>query len=426
MAFSPASRLANLRRHLDLTEAVNKVAQVNGIGGSMKVKVASEVSQALSLGRAVVALESTIISHGMPYPQNLQTAIEVESIVRENGAVPATIAILDGTPCVGLSLEELERLASLGTSARKTARRDIANVDGVLSVESVWAHSFVVIPKCFHALQFTQQNSLALPTSVIVHLLYPTSNSLPGWQIHLSQIVAVNIPIFVTGGIGGVHRHWEHSMDISSDLVELGRTPVAVVCAGVKSILDIPRTLEYLETQGVCVAAYKTNEFPAFFTETSGCKVSCRVDSPEDYASFKLKLGTGILIAVPIPQEHSASGNIIESAIHKAIKEARENNITGSAETPFLLAKVNDLTGGASLAANIALVKNNALVGAKVAVALAEKRKNCERYVVMRYEAHTAFTACWKQIRWEWSGHVDDAVSNRPNKLNMTRHLRTT
>ncbi|BAT82998.1 hypothetical protein VIGAN_04009000 [Vigna angularis var. angularis] len=341
MAFSPASRLANLRRHLDLTEAVNKVAQINGIGGSMKVKVASEVSQALSLGRAVVALESTIISHGMPYPQNLQTAIEVESIVRENGAVPATIAILDGTPCVGLSLEELERLASLGTSARKTARRDIANVVA------------------------RGENGA---TTVSATMFFASM---------------VNIPIFVTGGIGGVHRHWEHSMDISSDLVELGRTPVAVVCAGVKSILDIPRTLEYLETQGVCVAAYKTNEFPAFFTETSGCKVSCRVDSPEDCAciidaSFKLKLGNGILIAVPIPQEHSASGHIIESAIHKAIKEARENNITGSAETPFLLAKVNDLTGGASLAANIALVKNNALVGAKVAVALAEKRKNCE------------------------------------------------
>ncbi|KOM28518.1 hypothetical protein LR48_Vigan549s007300 [Vigna angularis] len=286
MAFSPASRLANLRRHLDLTEAVNKVAQINGIGGSMKVKVASEVSQALSLGRAVVALESTIISHGMPYPQNLQTAIEVESIVRENGAVPATIAILDGTPCVGLSLEELERLASLGTSARKTARRDIANVVA------------------------RGENGA---TTVSATMFFASM---------------VNIPIFVTGGIGGVHRHWEHSMDISSDLVELGRTPVAVVCAGVKSILDIPRTLEYLETQGVCVAAYKTNEFPAFFTETSGCKVSCRVDSPEDCAciidaSFKLKLGNGILIAVPIPQEHSASGHIIESAIHKAIKEAR-------------------------------------------------------------------------------------------------------
>ncbi|KAK8463945.1 hypothetical protein PHAVU_011G080400 [Phaseolus vulgaris] len=340
MTFSAVSRLANLRRHLELTETDNKVAQVNVVGGS--VKVASEVSQALSLGRAVVALESTIISHGMPYPQNLETAIEVERIVRENGAVPATIAILDGTPCVGLSLEELKRLATLGTSARKTARRDIANVvaRGENGATTVSATMF------FAAM--------------------------------------VNIPIFVTGGIGGVHRHGEHTMDISSDLVELGKTPVAVVCAGVKSILDIPKTLEYLETLGVCTAAYKTNEFPAFFTESSGCKVSCRVDSPEDCAriieaSFKLKLGTGILIAVPIPQEHSTSGQIIESAIHKAIEEARENNITGSAETPFLLARVNDLTGGASLAANIALVKNNALVGAQVAVALAQIRKNCER-----------------------------------------------
>ncbi|TKY68239.1 Pseudouridine-5'-phosphate glycosidase [Spatholobus suberectus] len=341
MAFSAVSRLANIRRHFDLAETVNKAVEANVIGGSIKVKVASEVSEALSLGRAVVALESTIISHGMPYPQNLETAKEVERIVRENGAVPATIAILDGTPCVGLSVEELERLATLGTRAQKIARRDIA------------------------------------------HVVARGGNGATTVSATMFFASMVHIPIFVTGGIGGVHRHWEHTMDISSDLTELGRTPVAVVCAGVKSILDIPRTLEYLETLGVCVAAYKTNEFPAFFTESSGCKVSCRVDTPEDCAclieaSIKLKLGTGILIAVPIPQEHSTSGHIIESAIQKAIKEARENNITGNAETPFLLARVNDLTGGASLAANIALVKNNALVGAKVAVALAQLRENCQ------------------------------------------------
>ncbi|KAH1231479.1 Pseudouridine-5'-phosphate glycosidase [Glycine max] len=318
MAFSAVWRLANLGRHLDLSESVNKAAPV----GSIKLKVASEVSEALSLGRAVVALESTIISHGMPYPQNLETAKEVERIVRENGAVPATIAILDGTPCVGLSVEELERLAILGTRAQKTARRDIAHVVACGGNGA---------------------------TTVSATMLFASM---------------VHIPVFVTGGIGGVHRHSEQTMDISSDLTELGRTPVTVVCAGVKSILDIPRTLEYLETLGVCVAAYKTNEFPAFFTESK--------------ASIKLKLGTGILIAVPIPQEHSTSGHIIESAIQKAIKEAREKNITGNAETPFLLARVNDLTGGASLAANIALVKNNALVGAKVAVALAQLRENCQ------------------------------------------------
>ncbi|KAK7313965.1 hypothetical protein VNO77_39172 [Canavalia gladiata] len=339
---SAVSRLTNLRRHLDLAETTNRASEVNVVGRSIKVKVASEVSEALSRGRPVVALESTIISHGMPYPQNLETAKEVESIVRENGAVPATIAILDGTPCVGLSMEELERLATLGTKAQKTARRDIAYV-------------------------VARGGNGATTVSATMFLAS-----------------MVHIPVFVTGGIGGVHRHGEHTMDISSDLTELGRTPVAVICAGVKSILDIPRTLEYLETQGVCVAAYKTNEFPAFFTESSGCKVSCRVDTPEECASLieaniRLKLGTGILIAVPIPREHSSSGYIIVSAIQKALKEARENNITGNAETPYLLAKVNELTGGSSLAANIALVKNNALIGAKVAVALAQLRENCQR-----------------------------------------------
>ncbi|XVF47295.1 hypothetical protein PTKIN_Ptkin03bG0098500 [Pterospermum kingtungense] len=216
-------RLSNLTNHLRPTNS------------NALVKVYAEVSEALSSGRPVVALESTIISHGMPYPQNLETAKEVEAIVRENGAVPATIAILDGIPCIGLSVEQLERLAQLGKSAQKTAHRDIAHVvatkrNGATTVSATM---------CFAAM--------------------------------------VGIPVFVTGGIGGVHRHGEH---------KLGRTPVAVVSAGVKSILDIPRTLEYLETQGVCVAAYKTYEFPAFFTEQSGCKVPCRVDSPEECAQL--------------------------------------------------------------------------------------------------------------------------------------------
>lgn len=306
------------------------------------MKISPDVSEALSRGLAVVALESTIISHGMPYPQNLETAKEVEAIVRENGAVPATIAILDGVPCVGLSIEELERLAKLGTRAQKTARRDIAHVVA------------------------TGGNGA---TTVSATMVFASM---------------VGIPVFVTGGIGGVHRHGEQTMDISSDLTELGRTPVAVISAGVKSILDIPKTLEYLETQGVSVATYKTNEFPAFFTESSGCKVPCHVDTPEQCArlidaNLKLKLGTGILIAVPIPKEHSASGSLIESAIQIALSEARDKNITGNAATPFLLARVNQLTGGASLTSNIALVKNNALVGAQIAVALAQLQLQLQR-----------------------------------------------
>ncbi|KAH9790073.1 Indigoidine synthase A family protein [Citrus sinensis] len=237
-----------------------------------------------------------------------------------------------------LSTEELERLAKLGSKAQKTARRDIAHVVA------------------------TRGNGA---TTVSATMFFASM---------------VGIPVFVTGGIGGVHRHGEHTMDISSDLTELGRTPVAVISAGIKSILDIPRTLEYLETHGVCVAAYKTNEFPAFFTETSGSKVPCRVDSPEDCArlidvNMKLKLGSGLVIGVPIPREHAASGRVIESAIQSALREAREKNITGNAETPFLLARVNELTGGLSLASNIALVKNNALIGAKISVALAQLRQ---------------------------------------------------
>ncbi|KAF9665623.1 hypothetical protein SADUNF_Sadunf16G0142300 [Salix dunnii] len=332
---SALSRLSNLQRHLHPPHSNSKIRQ--GL-----VKLSPEVAEALSTGHPVVALESTIISHGMPYPKNLETAKEVEAIVRENGAVPATVAILDGVPCVGLSMGELERLATLGTKAQKTARRDIAHVVA---------------------------NRGNGATTVSATMIFASM---------------VGIHVFVTGGIGGVHRHGEQTMDISSDLTELGRTPIAVISAGVKSILDIPRTLEYLETQGVCVAAYNTNEFPAFFTERSGCKVWLQ------YANLKLKLGTGILIAVPIPKEHSASGGLIESAIQIALREARDKNITGNAETPFLLAKVNELTGGASLASSIlllvlstcsdiALVKNNALVGAKIAVALTQLKEHSNR-----------------------------------------------
>lgn len=277
MASSALSRLVNLQRHLRLTGSNQKGG--NDDVAIARVKLSADVYKALSHGRAVVALESTIISHGMPYPQNLETAKEVEAIVRENGAVPATVAILDGVPCVGLSSEELERLANLGTKARKTARRDIA---------------YAVATRANGA------------TTVSATMIFAS-----------------------------------------------------------------------METQGVCVAAYQTDEFPSFFTEKSGCKAPCRIDTPQDTArlidaNMKLKLGTGVLIAVPIPKEHSASGSLIESAIQKALKEARDNDITGNAETPFLLARVNELTGGASLSSNIALVKNNALVGAKIAVCLAQ------------------------------------------------------
>ncbi|XP_052197921.1 pseudouridine-5'-phosphate glycosidase [Diospyros lotus] len=336
MASSALERLVNLQRHFSPRKGGD-----NNVGNGL-VKLSPDVSEALAHGRAVVALESTIISHGMPYPQNLQTAREVEAIVRKNGAVPATIAILDGVPCIGLSAEELERLATLGTKAQKTARRDIAHVVATRGVGAT-----------------TVSASMILASMVGIH-------------------------VFVTGGIGGVHRHGENTMDVSSDLTELGRTPIAVISAGVKSILDIPRTLEYLETQGVCVAAYKTNEFPAFFSKTSGCKAPCRVETPEDCAqlidaNLKLKLGTGLLVAVPIPKEHSASGSLIESAIQRAIREARDKGIRGNAETPFLLARVNELTGGASLSSNIALVKNNALVGAKIAVSLSQIRQSYDQ-----------------------------------------------
>ncbi|XP_031479225.1 pseudouridine-5'-phosphate glycosidase isoform X2 [Nymphaea colorata] len=306
--------------------------------GGVKLKIAPKVSDAISRGLPVVALESTIISHGMPYPQNLETALEVEKVVMDNGAVPATIAILNGVPCIGLSREELELLARLGTKVRKTARRDIP---------------YIVA---------TGGNGA---TTVSATMFFAAK---------------VGIPVFVTGGIGGVHRHGENTLDISSDLTELGRTSVAVVSAGVKSILDIPRTLEYLETQGVTVAAYNTQEFPAFFVGSSGCQAPFRVDTPEACArlideNMKLGMGSGILIGVPIPEAHAASGTLIELAIKRALDEARDKNIVGNAATPFLLFRVNELTGGASLAANIALVKNNARVGAEIAVALASLRK---------------------------------------------------
>ncbi|KAJ7550662.1 hypothetical protein O6H91_07G111600 [Diphasiastrum complanatum] len=300
------------------------------------IRIEPKVRRALSTGSPVVALESTIISHGMPYPQNLQTAKEVEAIVTQHGAIPATIAILGGVPCIGLTEEELETLAHLGTKALKTARRDIPTVTtkGEFGATTVSATMFFA--------------------------------------------AKVGIRIFVTGGIGGVHRLGEITMDISSDLTELGRTPVAVVCAGVKSILDIPRTLEYLETQGVTVVAFGTEEFPAFYSPKSGCKAPSRADSPEECAaiidaSFRYDMQTGVLIGVPIPEEHAAAAQVVESAIQTAIQEAICQKITGNAVTPFMLKRVAELTGGASLTSNIMLIKNNARIGAQISVALSRK-----------------------------------------------------
>ena len=269
--------------------------------------VAPEVREALAAGKPVVALESTIISHGMPYPQNVETALNVERIVRENGAVPATIAILGGRLKAGLSKDEIEYLGKTGTAVTKVSRRDL--------------------------------------------------------------------PVVVSGGIGGVHRGAETTMDISADLEELAMTPVMVVCAGAKSILDLGLTLEYLETKGVPVIGYQTEELPAFYTRTSGFKVDYRLDSPEELAeAFHVKgemgLAGGMLVTNPIPEKYSMDPNEINGVIARAVEEARSLGIHGKETTPFLLAKIKDITGGNSLAANIQLVYNNAALAAKTAAAL--------------------------------------------------------
>ena len=280
----------------------------------------------------VVALESTIISHGMPYPENLQCAQELESIVRAQGAVPATIAIIDGIVQIGLGPQELERLARDGRKCAKCSRRDIP---------------LLIAQKGIGA------------TTVAGTIL-------------LASIAGISV--MATGGIGGVHRGAESSMDISADLTELGRTPVLVVSAGVKSILDIGRTLEVLETQGVAVMGWKTAEFPAFFTRKSGCPVPSAVQSTEEAAGFvskmvNLRFTSGGVLAVPIPAEHEANGALIEKAIHTALAEADQQGVKGRDITPFLLKRVNELTKGASLKSNLALVKNNTKVAAGIAFA---------------------------------------------------------
>lgn len=294
-----------------------------------------EVKKVLDEGKAVVALESTIISHGMPYPQNVQTALNVEKIVRENGAVPATIAILNGKLKVGLTEDEIEYLGKKGTAVVKTSRRDIP---------------FIVSKKLDGA-------STVATTMIIASL--------------------AGIKVFGTGGIGGVHRGAQKTFDISADLQELAHTNVAVVCAGAKSILDIGLTLEYLETQGVPVVGFGTEEMPAFYTRKSGFNVDYRVDSEKELAlalksKWDLGLNGGMVIGNPIPEEYQMDYDTINTAIEKALKEAEEKGIKGKEITPFLLAKVKDITGGASLDSNIRLVYNNVKVASRLAVELSK------------------------------------------------------
>ena len=299
----------------------------------MQIKVSNEVKKALKDGKAVVALESTIISHGMPYPKNVETALRVEDMVRQNGAVPATIAIIKGVPTVGCSKEEIEYLGKAGLSVTKTSRRDIP----------------IVVSK-----------GLDGATTVAATMI-------------LAKMARVKI--FATGGIGGVHRGAETTFDISADLEELARTDVNVICAGAKSILDLGLTLEYLETKGVEVIGFGTDELPAFFTRKSGFKVNCRMDSPLEIAKAikskdDMNLGGGILIVNPIPEEYSMDADYIESVIEKAIAEANEKGVKGKDITPFLLDKIQKITGGESLESNIQLVLNNAALASKIAVEL--------------------------------------------------------
>lgn len=301
----------------------------------MKIKVAEEVKKALAEGKAVVALESTIISHGMPYPQNVETALRVEEEVRKNGAVPATIAIIDGVPTVGCNREEIEKLGKAGLTVTKVSRRDIP----------------IVIAKGL--------NGATTVASTMI----------------LAEKAGVKI--FATGGIGGVHRGAEKTMDISADLDELSKTNVTVVCAGAKSILDLNLTMEYLETKGVAVIGYGTDELPAFFTRESGIKVGYRMDTPKEIAeSMKAKedmgLEGGMLVTNPIPEEYSMDVEVISEAIDKAVKEAEEKGVKGKDITPFLLDKIQKITGGDSLASNIQLVLNNARLASQIAVELSK------------------------------------------------------
>ena len=300
------------------------------------LSISPEVQKALKAGKPVVALESTIISHGMPYPQNVETALKVEQMIRENGAVPATIAIIGGQLRAGCTPEEIEYLGKKGQAVIKASRRDLP----------------VLIAR-------KADGATTVTTTMIIAAM-------------------AGIRVFATGGIGGVHRGAQQTFDISADLEELAQTQVMVVCAGAKSILDLGLTLEYLETKGVPVIGYGTEELPAFYTRHSGFKVDYRIDTPEELAAaFQAKIDCGLkggmLVTNPIPEEFSMPKEVIDKAIEQALREMDEAGIHGKQCTPFLLAKVKDLTGGESLASNIQLVLNNARLAAKTAKALCEK-----------------------------------------------------
>lgn len=294
------------------------------------LEISEEVKNALKNNKPIIALESTIISHGMPYPQNAETALKVESIVRENGGIPATIAIIGGKLKVGLSPQEIELLGKEGEKVIKVSRRDIP---------------------------------------------YIIANRLNGATTVASTMIIANmagIKIFATGGIGGVHRGAEHTMDISADLQELANTNVAVICAGAKSILDLGLTLEYLETNGVPVLGYKTKELPAFYTRNSGFNLDYAIDTPKEFAEilhakWELGLKGGAVIANPIPEEYSMDNKIISKVIEEAVEEAEKLGIKGKASTPFLLDKIQKLTSGSSLKANIELVFNNTKLATEIA-----------------------------------------------------------
>lgn len=294
------------------------------------LEISKEVQEAINAGRPIVALESTIISHGMPYPQNVETALKVEEIVRENGAVPATMAILNGKLKVGLTSEEIDYLGKKGLEVTKVSRRDIP----------------VVVSK-------KMDGATTVATTMILASL-------------------AGIKVFATGGIGGVHRGAETTMDISADLEELAHTDVTVICAGAKSILDLGLTLEYLETKGVPVLGYQTKELPAFYTRESGFNVDYQMDTPKEIAeSMKAKwdlgLHGGVVVANPIPEEFAMDYDTITNAIEEALKEAEANGIKGKESTPFLLSKVKELTKGSSLDSNIQLVFNNAKLASQIA-----------------------------------------------------------
>ena len=302
------------------------------------LELSPAVKAALVAGEPIVALESTIISHGMPYPQNVETALQVEETVRKAGAVPATIAIIGGKLKAGLRSEEIEYLGKKGQAVTKASRRDLPvlvarGADGATTVAT---------------------------TMIIAHM--------------------AGIQVFATGGIGGVHRGAETTMDISADLEELGRTPVLVVCAGAKAILDLGLTLEYLETKGVPVIGYQTEELPAFYTRTSGFRVDYRIDTPQELAAAfraqqEMGLHSGMLVTNPIPEEWSMDPARINAAIDEAVADSKRLGIHGKETTPYLLARVKELTGGDSLASNIQLVLNNARLAAHTAEALAQQTR---------------------------------------------------